>query len=205
MAPLNIGVSILEALADEFVKALHLSASSSLFASILRRIHQSKKLKATVLVLSLLLATFMAGSIAFHTTHAYIPMLALGVFYGMILSYPATKFLSPKLQSALAGMLGGISLGNVSSKVASARSAILALSKQISDTVQQLAGAIPGSNAMSPYIEAGICFCVWTTLITVFLMVVVQAYLGEDIKSSAPDAALPPPPANPARGAAAIP
>jgi hypothetical protein len=186
--------SIIDAL---FGRLVVVSASA-----ILTKIHSSKKLKAIVLVLTLLVVTFTSVTIAFHTKHAYTPLFVLGIFYGVVLSYPATKFLGPKLQAALGGMLGGLTLGNVSSKVASVRSGILALSKQITDTVQQFGNT--GPVTMAPYIQTGIVFCVWTTIITVFLIVVVQAYSGEDLAIGAGAAAAVPAPPAPAATPAPI-
>src|SRR5689334_10849653 len=90
---------------------------------------KSRRFKAIAIVLSLLLSTFIMGWISFATAHAYLPLAALGVFYGTMLSYPATKLLGPRLQSALGGLLGGISLGNLSSRIATGESAIKSLSR----------------------------------------------------------------------------
>jgi len=165
--------SILESFVSLAVKHINIAT--------LTRIHFSRKGRAIVLVLLVLGASFVAGTIAFFTPHAYLPLALLGVFYGVLLSYPATKLLGPKLQAALGGLLGGITLGNVSSKVASTRSAILAFSKTITQTVQQVVNAGMANTAKTGYMETAVVYCIWMTIITMFLIVAISAYLGEGI------------------------
>jgi hypothetical protein len=139
---------------------------------------QSRRFKAIAIVLSLLLSTFVMGWIAFATSHIYLPLAVLGVFYGVMLSYPATKLLNPRLQSALGGLLGGISLGNISTKVASGKSAIRALSQFITTTVQSVISNLPGSGK-AQFLEDGIVLCIWMAIVTMFLFIATNAYLGE--------------------------
>ena len=159
---------------------------------------QSRRIKAIVIVLSLLLSTFVMGWIALATSHIYLPLAALGVFYGVMLSYPATKLLGPKLQSALGGLLGGISLGNISSRVAIGKSAIRSLSQFITVTVQQVVAIIPG-DPKAQLLENGVVLCIWMALVTMFLIIATNAYLGEGpaLGKSTP-APAPAPPAAPA-------
>ncbi|HEY1936686.1 MAG TPA: hypothetical protein VGJ33_01990 [Candidatus Angelobacter sp.] len=153
------------------------SLLKSLPTGLLARIQLSSRAKAIAIVLSVLLITFLLGWAAFSTAHEYLPLAALGVFYGVILSYPATKVLGPRLQSALGGLLGGISLGNVSSKVATGTSAIRALSKFINNTVQQVIIVVPDPKAQT--LEDGIVLCIWMSLVTMFLIIATNAYLGD--------------------------
>jgi hypothetical protein len=139
---------------------------------------QSRSIKAIVIVLSLLLCTFVMGWIAFATSHTYLPLAALGVFYGVMLSYPATKLLGPRLQSALGGLLGGISLGNISSRVATGTSAVRSLSKFITTTVQQVLTNLPGAG-QAQFLEDGVVLCIWMAIVTMFLIIATNAYLGE--------------------------
>src|SRR5690242_7525503 len=131
---------------------------------------QSRRIKAIVIVLSLLLSTFVMGWIAFATSHAYLPLAALGVFYGVMLSYPATKLLGPRLQSALGGLLGGISLGNISNRVAIGKSAIRSLAQFISTTVQQVVSSLPNNSKAQP-LEDGVVLCIWMAIVTMFLII----------------------------------
>jgi hypothetical protein len=146
-------------------------------ASLLAKM-QSRSIKAIVIVLSLLFSTFLMGWIAFATSHAYLPLAVLGVFYGVMLSYPATKLLGPRLQSALGGLLGGISLGNIGNRVAIGKSAIRSLAQFISTTVQQVVSSIPG-DPKAQLLENGVVLCIWMAIVTMFLIIATNAYLGE--------------------------
>jgi hypothetical protein len=139
---------------------------------------QSRSVKAIAIVLSLLLSTFLMGWVAFVTSHSYLPLAALGVFYGVILSYPATKLLGPRLQSALGGLLGGISLGNIGSRVAKGESVIRSLSKFITATVAQVLANVPG-NGQDQVLENGVVLCIWMAIVTMFLIIATNVYLGE--------------------------
>ncbi|HEY2913707.1 MAG TPA: hypothetical protein VGK21_10140 [Candidatus Angelobacter sp.] len=165
---------------------------------------QSRSIKAIVIVLSLLLCTFVMGWIAFATSHAYLPLAVLGVVYGVMLSYPATKLLGPRLQSALGGLLGGISLGNISSRVATGTSAVRSLSKFITTTVQQVLINLPGVG-QAQFLEDGVVLCIWIAIVTMFLIIATNAYLGEGpaaVKTPVAPAPAPVAPGNNAMGVA---
>ena len=177
-------------MAYSFLETFLGSLLKSLPSSRLSRIQLSSRAKAIILVLSLLLVSFLLGWIAFATSHAYLPLAVLGVFYGVMLSYPATKILGPKLQSALGGLLGGISLGNISNKVATGTSAVRSLSQFINTSVQQIFRTFPEiSKAQS--LEDGTVICIWMALITMFLVIAINAYYQGDISK---DSALAPGP-----------
>ncbi|HEX3584412.1 MAG TPA: hypothetical protein VH024_00340 [Candidatus Angelobacter sp.] len=157
---------------------------------------QSRSIKAIFIVLSLLLSTFLMGWIAFATSHSYLPLAVLGVFYGVMLSYPATKLLGPRLQSALGGLLGGISLGNIGSRVAKGESAIRSLSKFITNTVGQALSNLPGGGK-AQLLEDGFVLCIWMAIVTMFLIIATNVYLGESTAAAkapvAPGAPVPVP------------
>jgi len=148
---------------------------------------KSRRFKAIAIVLSLLLSTFIMGWISFATAHAYLPLAALGVFYGTMLSYPATKLLSPRLQSALGGLLDGISLGNLSSRIATGESAIKSLSRFITTTVQQVFTNLPVAGK-TQFLEDGVVLCIWMAIVTMFLLVATNACLGESTTAAKTDA-----------------
>jgi hypothetical protein len=126
----------------------------------------------------LLLSTFLMGWIAYATSHTYLPLAALGVIYGVVLSYPATKLLGPRLQSALGGLLGGISLGNIGNRIANGESAVKSLSKFITNTVGQVLSDLPGvGKAM--LLEDGLVLCIWMAIVTMFLLIAVNLYFAE--------------------------
>ena len=184
-------------MAYSFLENAVSSLLQSLPSSLLAKIQSSSRIKAISIVLLLLLVSFAMGWIAFFTSHKYLPLAVLGVFYGILLSYPATKLLGPRLQSALGGLLGGISLGNVTSKVTSGTTIIRSLSKFINTSVQQVMASLPGAQ----FLEDGIVICIWMTLVTMFLIIATNAYLGEGPAAVTPAGAVPP--AEAAKGQAA--
>lgn len=168
---------------------------------------QSRSVKAIVIVLSVLLSTFLMGWVAFATAHSYLPLAALGVFYGVLLSYPATKLLGPRLQSALGGLLGGISLGNIGSRVAKGESVIRSLSKFITTTVGQVFANVPGVGKAQS-LEDGVVLCIWMAIVTMFLIIATNVYLGEStaaVKSPVAPVSPGAPAAAPAQATAALP
>lgn len=160
-----------------FLESAAVSVLKRLPSSLIAKM-QSRSIKAIVIVLSLLLSTFLMGWIAFATSHSYLPLAVLGVFYGVMLSYPATKLLGPKLQSALGGLLGGISLGNIGSGVAKGESAIRSLSKFITTTVGQVLSTVP-EVGKAQFLEGGVVLCIWMAIVTMFLIIATNVYLGE--------------------------
>ena len=171
-------------MAYSFLETFLGSLLKSFPSSRLSMIQLSSRAKAITLVLALLLVTFLSVGVAFSTAHTYFPLAVLGVFYGIMLSYPATKILGPKLQSALGGLLGGISLGNLSNKVATGTSAIRSVSQFINNSVQQILGTFPGISK-SQYLEDGVVLCIWMALITMFLVIGINAYYqGESPKDA---------------------
>lgn len=144
----------------------------------------SQKAKSVFVVLGLLLFTILVGCIVTFTSHAFLPLILLGIVYGVFLSYPAMKFLGPKIQAAIAGFLGGVGLGSLGAKEAALKSGIQSLASAIGDleaTVRQ--ALVPQGQSSQPppwtYVDSGIVYCVWMTLLTAFLVVAANACLGE--------------------------
>lgn len=184
-----------------FLESALVSVLKRLPSSLIAKM-QSRRVKAIVIVLSLLLSTFLMGWAAFATAHTYLPLAVLGVFYGVVLSYPATKLLGPRLQSALGGLLGGISLGNIGSRVAKGESVVRSLSKFITSTVGQVLASVPGGGKVQ-FLEDGVVLCIWMAIVTMFLIIAVNVYLGESTASAkAPVAPAVAVPANNAMGVA---
>jgi hypothetical protein len=165
-----------------FLESALVSVLKRLPSSLIAKV-QSRSVKAIVIVLSLLLSTFLMGWAAFATSHTYLPLAVLGVFYGVVLSYPATKLLGPRLQSALGGLLGGISLGNIGSRVAKGESVVRSLSKFITSTVGQVLVSVPGGGKVQ-FLEDGVVLCIWMAIVTMFLIIAVNVYLGEGTASA---------------------
>src|ERR1039457_3626608 len=75
--------------------------SLKLLAKLLGNLRLSKlapQKRAIVMVLILLAVTSILGGIVATTPHAYTPMVLLGVFYGVVFSYPDRK--STRLNSS---------------------------------------------------------------------------------------------------------
>jgi len=126
-------------------------------------------------------------------------MILLGMIYGAVSSVPVMKFLGPKIQAAVGGFLGGISVGNIGSKEAAARSMIRSVAQTINESVTQVFSAIPGTELGKwNYMETGIVLCIWTAIVTAFLIVIANASLT----AGAPPNAIAVPNADPGHAAA---
>src|ERR1700761_3948794 len=141
----------------------------------------SLRARAICIVLMLLLFTFLMGWIAFISCHKYVPMAVLGIFYGVVLSYPATMMLGPKVQSALGGALGGFSVGNLSHLITHTTSSLESLAHLIALGVQQMLVVIQ-VNLDSKLLTDAILFCLCLTIITALLIIITSSYLMDDGK-----------------------
>ena len=141
----------------------------------------------------LLLFSFLMGWMAFISYHKYLPMAVLGIFYGVVLSYPATMLLGPKLQSALGGALGGFSVGNISHLINHTTSSIEFLAQLIASAVQQILAAFQ-IDLKADFLVDGILLCLCLAIVTMLLIIVTSVYLTNDSRREA--AAPEPLPAN---------
>lgn len=155
----------------------------------------SPQAKAIIAVVGLLLVTFSLGAAAVFTTHSLIPLLILGVVYGVILSYPLTKFFGPKIQSLVTGFLGGVSLGNIGTQEAKLRAWIIALGNSIK---QLVASAHPPEG-----LSDAIVYSIWTAIIVAFFILAANAYFANQ-KTNPVGNPIPPPLPAPAIVAAAV-
>src|ERR1022692_5324263 len=87
--------------------------------------------RAIVMVLILLAVTSILGGIVATTPHAYTPMVLLGVFYGVVFSYPVITFLSPSIQSAAGGFLGGITTSSIATKLTLAKTWVATVEQRL--------------------------------------------------------------------------
>jgi hypothetical protein len=169
--------------------------SLKLLAKLLGNLRLSKlapQKRAIVMVLILLAVTSILGGIAATTPHAYTPMVLLGVFYGVVFSYPVITFLSPSIQSAAGGFLGGITTSSIATKLTLAKTWVATVGAAIASLVKTL--PIQLNTEMS----AAITYCIWMTIVTTLLIVVVNVYyshsntsnIGNQVKVEPP-----PPPA----------
>jgi len=132
-------------------------------------------------VVLVLLVTMVVVAFAVETRHAYVLSVLLGISYGVMLSYPVMKYLGPKIQAGVAGFLGGVTVSNAGSKAASIDSGIIAVSKSVGSLITTLHNAIfqEGAEHAAPgswtYLDQASFYCVWMTIITTFLIVLVNA------------------------------
>src|ERR1017187_1657106 len=154
--------------------------SLKLLAKLLGNLRLSKlapQKRAIVMVLILLAVTSILGGIA-ATTHAYTPMVLLGVFYGVVFSYPVITFLSPSIQSAAGGFLGGITTSSIATKLTLAKTWVATVGAAIASLVKTL--PIQLNTEMS----AAITYCIWMTIVTTLLIVVVNVYYSHSNTSN---------------------
>ena len=144
--------------------------------------------KAAFVVVSALALSMLVVGLAYHTRHAYLPLIGLGIFYGWLLSYPVMKFFGATLQAAIGGFLGGITLANIGTKESAIRSAIQTLTTTIVTLVGELGPVVvnPGSPPPSPgwnWMDTAVVYCIWMAIVTLFLIVAVNAYFSSKIQA----------------------
>jgi len=149
--------------------------------------------KAILIFLLLVLVTGVMGAIAVYTTWKVIPLAILGVFYGVMLSYPATRFFGPKLQSYVAGIVSTITFTNLSSKITAGKTAVVALGAWISEQVKSV---IPTATGLQTPVQVAI----WFVIVTLLLIMLISLYFVNDNSNKIGDKIEPP---NQAGGATA--
>jgi hypothetical protein len=146
--------------------------------------------KAAFVTVCVLVLWIVVILLAYHTGHAYLPLIGLGIFYGWLLSYPVMKFFGATIQAAIGGFLGGITLANIGSKEAAVRSAIQSAASTIVTLVRELGPEVvnPGGHADNlgwNWMDTAVVYCIWMTIITVFLIVAVNAHFSSRPPSAA--------------------
>jgi len=130
----------------------------------------SPQTQGLAIVALVALLTIALGSVAVRTNHQFLPLILLGLFYGGLLSYPAIRFLGPRVQSAVAGFTGGVTAGNIGTQQAKLREAVVDLSSWLST---HLASVAP---AGAPQLNEAIVWCAWTTIISTLAIMLANAY-----------------------------
>lgn len=133
------------------------------------------QIRATCIVLLLMLVSFLVGWIALCSRHKYLPLAGLGTFYGAVLAYPVTRLFGPRLQSALGGVLGGFSMGNMVHRINHTASSIEFIAKAIATTVQQVLVAL-GVAIEADFLVDGVLLCLSMTIVTMLLIIITSAY-----------------------------
>jgi len=129
--------------------------------------------KAVGSVVAVAAVTLGLGAIAVLTPWAYLSLLPLGIFYGVVLSYPITRFFGPKLQSLATGFLGGITIGNIGTQQAKLRAYIIDLGEWIK---QQVVAVNPASSARAAHLDGAIVWAVWSAILICLAILGANAY-----------------------------
>lgn len=143
----------------------------------------SAKKKAIVATLSIFGITAGLPALGFYSKHAYTCLSVLGIIYGILLAYPVMKMLKKKMQAGLAAFLGGLSFTEIGSKEAAVRTGIRSLAHGITTWVSEihhnlLQLPVSATPADWTFMDTAAVLCVWMTIITLFLVVLIEAYFA---------------------------
>jgi len=135
----------------------------------------SGQAKAVLSVVTVAGVTLILGVVAVHTGFAFAFLLPLGIFYGVVLSYPVIRFFGPKLQSLATGFLGGITIGNAGTQEAKLRSYVIVAGEKIKELVM---GAHPPDTAKAANLDAAIVWSIWTAILICLAILAANAYFA---------------------------
>lgn len=137
--------------------------------------------RALLVGISIIAVTILLGSVAVLTHYHFSALIALGVFYGIVISKILSQFLAPKLQSLVTGFLGGITAGNIG--VQQAR--ISAVIHNIANGIQGVALSI-SSNLLHPDADfnTAIVWGIWITILTAIIILAANAYYANTESSA---------------------
>lgn len=96
--------------------------------------------------------------------HVWTPFMVLGIPYGLLISIPLMRY-SGRIQYAVAGFAGGITLGNIGAKEALLSSWIQAIAKAV---LGLLAAAVqtPPDTPCFAHAPLGVVYCIFFTILT---------------------------------------
>ena len=167
----------------------------------------SGQTKAILSVVVLAVVTLILGALAVYTPLVYLFLLPLGIFYGVVVSYPVIRFFGPKLQSLATGFLGGITIGNIGTQEAKLRSYVIVAGEKIKEAI---VGLNPPDTARAARLDGAIVWSIWTAILVCLAILAANAYfankdgnpVGQPVPAGPPAQQAPPvppvPPANPA-------
>lgn len=135
--------------------------------------HASPQIKAIVTVIVLGVVTLGLGSAAILTSYVYVSLLPLGMIYGVVLSYPMISFFGPRVQPMVAGLMGGITLGNVGTQQAKLRALIIGLGDWIK---QQVTLIHPAGSAAAAQLNTAIVWSVWMAILICLAILAANAF-----------------------------
>ena len=154
-------------------------------SAFLRRLPRWKDLqirqRALIAGVGIIVITLLLAVTAAFTPFHYGPLVVLGVFLGVIVSKVLTQLLAPKIQSLVAGFLGGVTTGNIASKEASLSKAISALAGFVNALV---ASIISKTHVSAADFTMPVMLCIWVAIVTALVIVATNAYYANLESSS---------------------
>ena len=129
--------------------------------------------RALIVGVSIIAITIVLGAAAILTLHPYVPLILLGVFYGIIISKILSQFLAPKIQSLVTGFLGGITAGNIGVQQARLSAAIHNVANGIQSTAKSIAA---GTFHADADFTTAVVWAIWITLLTAIVILAANAY-----------------------------
>jgi hypothetical protein len=155
--------------------------------------------RALIVGVSIIAVTIVLGSLAVLTHYHFSALIALGVFYGIVISKLMSQFLAPKIQSLVAGFLSGVTAGNIG--IQQAR--LSAFIHNIADAIQRVAQSIAINTLHADAdFNTAIVWGIWVAVLTAIVILAANAYYA-NMESSPIGLAAPPVPAPIAAAAAA--
>lgn len=136
--------------------------------------------KAVVIGPLVVLGPLIAFWIGCWLDHMWTPFMVLGIPYGMLLSIPAMR-LSGKIQGAIAGFAGGLSIGSLGAKEALVRGGLQEIARALIDLVLSVWSVLV---PMTPtefcikFAPMGIVYCLFFCLLTAAVIVAVNIILS---------------------------
>lgn len=135
----------------------------------------SGQTKAILSVVVLAVVTLILCALAVYTPFVYLFLLPLGIFYGVVLSYPVIRFFGPKLQSLVTGFLGGITIGNIGTQEAKLRSYVILAGEKIKEAI---VGLNPPDTVKAASLDGAIVWSIWTAILICLAILAANAYFA---------------------------
>ena len=136
--------------------------------------------RALIVGVSIIAVTILFGSLSLLTHYHFSALIALGVFYGIVISKILSQFLAPKIQSLVAGFLSGITAGNIGVQQAKLSAAIHNIANGVQNVAQGIARITLNADAD---FNTAIVWGIWIALLTAIMILAANAYYA-NIESS---------------------
>lgn len=135
--------------------------------------HLQVHTRALIVGVSIIAFTILLGSLAVLTHYHFSALIALGVFYGIVISKLMSQFLAPKIQSLVAGFLSGITAGNIGIQQARLSTFI----HNIADAIQRVAQSIASDTLHADAdFNTAIVWGIWVAVLTAIVILAANAY-----------------------------